>query len=131
MATRKTPPSSNGKSSKEKFGDYMNARDVTGKNRGDNRAATIKKRANDLMSARGLTGARTASPAAKKSAGSEGPKKSGPVPKKRPVRGGGSLQGDLKKFGDALKRNAVTTKRAKSATSSKAKQITKRVSKGY
>lgn len=125
------PPAGNGKSSAAKFGDFMNARDVTGKNRGDNRAATVKKRANDLMSARGLTGARPASPAAKRAAASEGPKKSGPVPVKRPTRGGGSLQGDLKKFGEQLRKNAATTKRAKAGASSKAKQMTNRMSKGY
>ena len=120
MATSKYPPAGSGKSSTAKFGDFMNAKDVTGKNRGDDRAATVKKRANALMSARGLTGARPASPAGRKAASSEGPKKAKPVAPKRAARGGGSMAADLAKFGTAVRRN-------KSATSSKAKQISKRL----
>lgn len=47
-----------------------------------------------------------------------------PATPKRPVRGGGSFQGDLAKFGAQIKRN-------KAATGTKAKQMTNRMSKGY
>lgn len=72
MATNKYPPPSSGKSSAAKFGDFMNARDVTGKNRGDNRAATVKKRADDLKKAF-YSPAYPAKPKATNA--SEGPKK--------------------------------------------------------
>lgn len=89
----------------KEFGRWLNATDVTGKNRGDNRGKTAASRAATLK--KNMT-----SPAYP------------PAAPKRPVRGGGSLQGDLAKFGAQIKRN-------KSATSSKAKQISKKMGKGY
>jgi len=103
----KLPPGKDGKTMAQmwkEFGDFMNARDVTGRNRGDSKAATVKKRADDL-----------------KKAFYSPPYPAGPP--KRPVRGAGSKQADLKKFGDAVKRN-------KTAVSSKAKKISK-IDKGF
>lgn len=89
----------------KEFGRWLNATDVTGKNRGDDRGKTAATRASTLK--KNMT--------------------SPPYPAaapKRPVRGGGSKAGDLAKFGAAVRRG-------KSATSSKAKQISKKMGKGY
>ena len=85
----------------KEFGRFIRAEDVKGTNRSDDRGKTAAARASKLK--KDMT--------------------SPPYPAtapKRPVRGGGSKAGDLNKFGAAVKRG-------KSSTSSKAKQISKKM----
>ena len=88
----------------KEFGRFIRAEDVKGTNRGDDRNKTAANRAAKLKKDMYSPPYPSAAP-------------------KRPTRGGGSLQGDLKKFGDAVKRN-------KTAVSSKAKKNNK-MDKGY